>query len=83
MENPVKIILKKGKEQSVKRLHPWIFSGAIRKIYGSPSEGDIVEVFSDLDEYLATGHYQIGSISVRIFSFDRGEPDFAFWSAKI
>jgi 23S rRNA (cytosine1962-C5)-methyltransferase len=83
MENPVKIILNKGKEQSVKRLHPWIFSGAIRKIYGTPSEGDVVEVFSDLDEYLATGHYQIGSISVRIFSFDRIEPDFAFWNAKI
>jgi 23S rRNA (cytosine1962-C5)-methyltransferase len=83
MEKPVKIILNKGKEQSVKRLHPWIFSGAIRKIYGTPSEGDVVEVFSDLDEYLATGHYQIGSISVRIFSFDRIEPDFAFWNAKI
>lgn len=83
MENPVKIILKKGKEQSVKRLHPWIFSGAIQKIYGAPSEGDVVEVFSDLDEYLATGHYQIGSIAIRIFSFKRDEPDFAFWNGKI
>jgi len=83
MENSLKIILKKGKEQSVKRRHPWIFSGAIRKITGNPSEGDIVEVFSDQEEYLATGHYQIGSIAVRIFSFDQVEPDFAFWNAKI
>jgi 23S rRNA (cytosine1962-C5)-methyltransferase len=83
MENRVKIFLKKGKEQSAKRLHPWIFSGAIRKIAGSPSEGDVVEVFSDQQEYLATGHYQVGSIAVRIFSFVQVEPDLAFWSAKI
>jgi 23S rRNA (cytosine1962-C5)-methyltransferase len=83
MENNCKIILKKGKEQSVKRLHPWIFSGAIRKISGTPSEGDVVDVFSDQEEYLATGHFQVGSISVRIFSFYQVEPDLAFWNAKI
>jgi 23S rRNA (cytosine1962-C5)-methyltransferase len=83
MEKGLKIILKKGKEQSVKRLHPWIFSGAIRKISGTPSEGEVVEVFSDQDEYLATGHYQIGSIAVRIFSFCQVEPDYSFWNTKI
>src|SRR4030042_283900 len=83
MENSLKIFLKKGREQSVKRRHPWIFSGAIRKITGNPSEGDIVEVFSDQEEYLATGHYQIGSIAVRIFSFDQIEHDLAFWNVKI
>ena len=83
MENNVKIILKKGKEQSVKRLHPWIFSGAIRKTIGNPAEGDIVEVLSDHEEFLALGHYQIGSISVRIFSFHSIEPDFQFWYNNI
>jgi 23S rRNA (cytosine1962-C5)-methyltransferase len=83
MENFVKIILKPGKEQSVMRLHPWIFSGAIRKINGSPAEGDVVEVFSDDGEYLASGHYQIGSITVRLFSFRQVNPDYSFWKEKI
>jgi 23S rRNA (cytosine1962-C5)-methyltransferase len=83
MENYAKIILKKGKEQAVKRLHPWIFSGAIRKISGSPAEGDVVEVFSDQEELLAMGHYQVGSIAVRIFSFQQVNPDVQFWSGKI
>jgi 23S rRNA (cytosine1962-C5)-methyltransferase len=83
MEKGIRIVLKKGKEQSVKRLHPWIFSGAIQKIIGTPSEGDAVEVFSSQDEFLALGHYQIGSISVRIFSFHQVEPDFQFWYGKI
>ncbi len=83
MEKFVKVILKPGKEQSAKRLHPWIFSGAIRKIDGYPAEGDVVEVFSDAGEYLASGHYQIGSIMVRIFSFRQVNPDYDFWKNKI
>jgi 23S rRNA (cytosine1962-C5)-methyltransferase len=79
----IKVILKPGKEQSVMRMHPWIFSGAIKKIHGNPEEGDIVEVFSSENEYLATGHYQIGSIAIRIFSFDQPEADTAFWTAKL
>jgi len=67
----VKIILKSGKDQSVRRYHPWIFSGAIKKIYGTPAEGDIVEVYDNKGEFLATGHYQNGSIAVRILSFER------------
>lgn len=78
-----KIILKPGKEQSVLRLHPWIFSGAIGKIEGSPAEGDIVEVFSHEHNFLAMGHYQIGSIMVRIFSFQQVFPDTDFWKQKI
>jgi len=78
-----KIVLKPGKEQSVLRLHPWIFSGAIRKIEGSPAEGDIVEVFSHEHDFLAMGHYQIGSIMVRIFSFQQVFPDKDFWKQKI
>jgi len=80
----VKIILKSGKDQSIHRLHPWIFSGAIKKIYGNPSEGDIVEVFDNKDNFLAMGHYQPGSIAVRILSFfENIIPDMDFFRNKI
>jgi 23S rRNA (cytosine1962-C5)-methyltransferase len=82
MEPFSRVILKSGKEQSIKRLHPWIFSGAIKKIEGKPAEGDTVEIFSNSGEYLATGHYQIGSIAVRIYSFYQVTPDLAFWTMK-
>jgi len=64
-----KIVLKSGKDQSLRRLHPWVFSGAIKKIYGFPKEGDLVEVYDNKDEFLALGHYQIGSIAIRVLSF--------------
>ena len=64
-----KIILRSGKDQSPKRFHPWIFSGAIKKMHGNPSEGDLVEVYSNKDEFLGLGHYSPGSIAVRIISF--------------
>jgi len=79
----IKVILKPGKEQSVMRMHPWIFSGAIKKIEGEPVEGDLVEVYSSDYEFLALGHYQIGSITVRIFSFEPGTADNDFWRMKI
>ena len=78
-----KIILKSGKDQSVRRYHPWIFSGAIKKIYGTPEEGDVVEVFDNKDEFLALGHYQPGSIAVRILSFENIEPDTDFFRKRI
>ena len=78
-----KIILKSGKEQSVRRLHPWILSGAIKKIYGEPSEGDIVRVFGNKDNFLAVGHYQPGSIAVRILSFIDVEPDISFFRQAV
>ncbi len=78
-----KITLKAGKEQSARRLHPWIFSGAIKTIEGSPNEGDLVDVYDNKNEYLATGHYQIGSIAVRILSFEKKQIDNNFWSTKI
>ena len=74
-----KIILKKGREDSLLRFHPWVFSGAIAQIVGEPAEGDIVGVFSQSGEFLAYGHYQIGSIAVRVLSFageDVFSPDF-------
>ncbi|MBQ3845982.1 MAG: class I SAM-dependent rRNA methyltransferase, partial [Bacteroidales bacterium] len=65
-----KIILKRGREESLRRFHPWVFSGAIAEISGHPSEGDIVGVFAADGSFLAYGHYQIGSIAVRVLSFD-------------
>jgi 23S rRNA (cytosine1962-C5)-methyltransferase len=61
----VKIVLKSGKEQSLLRLHPWVFSGAIKKMYGNPAEGDLVDVYDNKDTFLATGHYAPSSISER------------------
>jgi len=78
-----KIILKPGKEQSVKRFHPWIFSGAIGKSEGKPEEGDVVNIYSADGEFLAMGHCQIGSIAVRILLFEPANPDFDFWKMKI
>ena len=70
MSERIKIILKSGKEQSLRRYHPWIFSGAIKEIKGSPVEGDAVDVYSNRDEFLGTGHFAGGSIAVRIISFE-------------
>src|SRR5688572_21126668 len=82
MEYP-KVILSSGKDLSLKRHHPWVFSGAIKKINGEVNEGDVVEVYSNHNEYLGTGHYQIGSITVRLFSFEKVVPDHNYWKSKI
>jgi 23S rRNA (cytosine1962-C5)-methyltransferase len=83
MQQRVKITLKSGKDQSVRRYHPWIFSGAIKKIYGNPVEGDLVEVYDNKDCFLAVGHYQPGSIAIRIISFDDVNPDTDFFRERI
>ena len=74
-----KIILKSGKDQSLRRYHPWIFSGAIKKIMGNPSEGDLVELYDNKDEFLAVGHFQPGSIAVRVLAFEKAVPDTDFF----
>jgi len=79
----VKIVLKSGKEQSLRRFHPWIFSGAIKKMVGTPSEGDLVDVYDNKDEFLAVGHYAPSSIAVRVLSFARETPDISFFREKI
>ncbi len=81
--NYPKVILKSGKDQSVRRYHPWIFSGAIKKIIGHVNEGDLVYVTDNKDEFLAIGHYQIGSIAIRILTFEQKEIDESFWKEKI
>ncbi len=78
-----KIILSSGKDQSLRRFHPWVFSGAIKKIKGPVMEGDVVDVYSNQDEYLGTGHIQDGTIAVRVFSFEQVNPDIEFWKDKI
>lgn len=78
-----RVILKPGKEQSLLRFHPWVFSGAIKRIEGTVSEGDVVEVTDSSGQFLALGHYQPGSISVRIFSFEPIEVGESFWREKL
>jgi 23S rRNA (cytosine1962-C5)-methyltransferase len=79
----VKIVLKSGKDQSLRRYHPWVFSGAIKKMYGEPVEGDMVRVYSNQDEFLGSGHFQDASIAVRILSFQDLEPGESFYSERI
>lgn len=79
----IKVILKKNRDESLRRFHPWVFSGAIAQIQGSPAEGDIVAVYSAEGEMLAMGHYQLGSIAVRILSFDGDPRDPGFWTASL
>ncbi len=79
----ISIVLKPKKEESLLRFHPWVFSGAIQQIKGKVKEGDVVEVFSSAGDFLALGHYQVGSIAVRIFSFDKAIIDQSFWTKKI
>jgi len=77
------VILKSGKDQSLMRRHPWVFSGAIKKIKGPVEEGDIVEVTNNKDEFLGLGHYQIGSIAIRIITFEQTEINDTFWHNKL
>lgn len=78
-----KVFLKPKKEESLLRFHPWIFSGAIQSIEGKPEEGDLVEVYSANNRFLAIGHYQIGSIAIRILSFEQTVIDATFWEKRI
>ncbi|MBR0078639.1 MAG: class I SAM-dependent rRNA methyltransferase [Bacteroidales bacterium] len=78
-----KITLQRGKEKSLLRYHPWVFSGAIARKDKDIAEGDIVEVYSFDNQYLATGHYHDSSTCVKVFSFEQVEPDELFWTEKL
>ncbi len=79
-----KLYLKPGKEESLKRFHPWIFSGAIASTDGTPEEGEVVEVYTSKKEFIAKGHFQIGSIAVRVLTFIQEEHiDTDFWERKL
>lgn len=77
------IQLKKGKEESLRRFHPWVFSGAIQHIDNGIGEGDIVRVMTNSGEFIAVGHYQIGSIAVRVLSFKEEEIGSAYWEERL
>ena len=77
------IILKRGKEESLLRYHPWVFSGAIHHAEGNISEGDVVRVCDANGDFIATGHYQQGSIAVRVLSFEDVSIDDAFWHHRL
>ena len=79
----VKIYLKQGREESLLRYHPWVFSGAVAQIVGNPAEGDLVGVFSAKGDFMAYGHYQIGSIAVRVLSFDEDPTKADFWETML
>ena len=78
-----KVILKPRREESLLRYHPWVFSGAIAQVVGHPAEGDLVSVCSSDGKLLACGHYQIGSIAVRILSFDEDPTRPDFWERML
>lgn len=78
-----RIILKKGREESLRRFHPWVFSGAIARVDGHPDEGDLVELRSAEGDFLACGHYQTGSIAVRVLNFVNDDVGPGFWRAML
>ncbi len=79
----IKIQLKPGKEDSLKRFHPWVFSGAIAYFETQPVEGDLVEVVDSKGNFLAIGHCQVGSIAVRVLTFEKEEINDAFWRKRL
>ena len=77
------LYLKKGKDESLKRFHPWVFSGALQQIPSGLEEGSIVRVLDSDGKFIAVGHWQIGSIAVRVLSFDDEEINFDFWKRRL
>ena len=83
MMNYKSVFLKKGKEDSLLRFHPWIFSGAIQSADDGIHEGDIVKVFTVNGDFIAIGHYQLGSIAVRVLTFEDSAIDLSFWKSRL
>ncbi|WP_455094655.1 class I SAM-dependent rRNA methyltransferase [Prevotella koreensis] len=77
------ITLKKGKDESLKRFHPWVFSGAIKHCEDGIDEGDTVRVIKENGDFIAIGHYQVGSIAVRVLSFEEIEIDENFFTERL
>ena len=77
------VYLKPGKEESLRRFHPWVFSGAIARIEGEPEEGEVVDVYTSAKEFVARGHYQVGSIAVRVLTFSQEPVDRDFWRRRL
>ena len=77
------VYLKRGKEESLRRFHPWVFSGAIHRIDEGIQDGSLVRVLSENGDFIAVGHYQIGSIAVRVLSFHDVPIDDDFWESRL
>ena len=77
------IQLRKGKDESLRRFHPWVFSGAIQHMDEGIEEGEVVRVVTNTGDFIAVGHYQQGSIAVRVLSFSNVEIDGAFWHSRL
>lgn len=77
------LFLLRGKSESLKRFHPWVFSGAIAGANGKLNEGDVVRIVSNENELMGYGHYQIGSIAVRMLTFREEKIDHAFWVTRL
>lgn len=78
-----RILLKRGKEDSLRRFHPWVFSGAIARLDDGIEEGDVVDVCTNDGKFIAVGHYQIGSIAVRVLDFAQRAIDKAFFAERL
>lgn len=77
------IYLKRGKEESLQRFHPWVFSGAIAQMDEGIEEGDVVNVLTGNGDFIAVGHFQNGSIAIRVLSFNHVSIDDAFWHSRL
>ena len=77
------ITLKRGKEESLKRFHPWVFSGAIMRLEEGIDEGEVVRVLTEKGDFIAVGHYQVGSIAVRVLSFNDIEINYDFFAKRL
>ncbi|HBE55357.1 MAG TPA: RlmI/RlmK family 23S rRNA methyltransferase [Prevotellaceae bacterium] len=77
------VVLRRGKEESLKRFHPWIFSGAVMRLEGAPEEGDVVSVLDSQGGFLCRGHWQAGSIAVRVLTFADEPIDGSFWRKRL
>ena len=78
-----RLLLKRGKEESLRRFHPWVFSGAVQQLDEGIEEGEVVRVVTSSGDFIAVGHYQIGSIAVRVLSFRDVEIDGEFWYSRL
>ena len=78
-----KVYLKRGKEESLRRFHPWLFSGAILHLDEGIEEGDVVKIVTEKGDFIAVGHYQQGSIAVRVLTFNDVEIDEQFWISRL
>ncbi len=78
-----KVYLKRGKEESLLRFHPWIFSGAIHHLDNNIEEGEVVRVVTEKGDFIAVGHFQQGSIAVRVLTFNDVEIDDDFWTSRL